>query len=148
MKYMLIFLLLSFSSQLFASGLEQDDEACAKHYARVSQASGKLTAEQVNTFLNAIGCSYFSTAEGGEFGSELIMLVLENSPAEFISAYEKLNASLQEVIIAEIREPVHDGFNLKRIYQNVENVTGNSHTRTKILAALKQAATGQGIDIQ
>ena len=148
MKHMLSLLLLLVTCNSYAAGLDPSDEECAQIYVGVDDAGGKLNARKSNEFLNAISCSYFTTAEGGEFGSELIMIVLENSPSEFISSFDKLNSSLQEVIIGEIKEPIHDGFDLRKIYSNVANVKTKSSNKSKILSAVNQAAKGQGIEIK
>lgn len=148
MKYTLTLFLLVFSIVSYASGTVPDDERCAQIYVSVSKEDGKLTATETGVFLNAIGCEYFSTAEGGEFGSELIMIVLENSTNEFIMEFDKLNPLLQNVILAEVRSPIHDGFNLQNIYNNIVNTNTSSPTRQILLAAIKQVAKGQGTEIK
>ena len=148
MKHTLTLLLLLGTCHAYAAGLDHSDEECAQIYVSVNDAGGKLNAQEANKFLNAISCSYFSTAEGGEFGSELIIVVLENSPSEFVLSFDKLNTSLQEVIIGEIKEPIHDGFDLRKIYSNVANVKTKSSNKSKILSAINQAAKAQGIEIK
>lgn len=132
----------------YASSSELSDEECAQIYVTVNNAGGKLNTQETSKFLNATSCGYFFTAEGGEFGSELIMIVLENSPKEFLSAFDKLSKPLQKQILGEIESPIHDGFDLQNIYNNVANTKTKSPTKSKILAALRIAAKGQGGEIK
>jgi hypothetical protein len=148
MKLTLTFLLLFVTFGSYASESELSHEECGQIYVGVNNAGGKLNGQETSKFLNSISCGYFSTAEGGEFGGELIMIVLENSPKEFISAFDKLSSSLQEVILGEIKAPIHDGFDLQNIYNYVTNVKTKSPTKTKILSAIKQAAKGQGGNVK
>jgi hypothetical protein len=148
MKHTLTFLLLLVSFGSYASESELSDEKCTQIYVSVNNAGGKLNSREARKFLNAISCGYFSTAEGGEFGSELIMIVLENSPNEFISSFDKLSVSLQKIILAEIQDPIHDGFDLQNIYNNVTNVKTKTPTKAKLLSAIKLAAMGQGSEVK
>ena len=147
MKLTLACLLLFMAFGSYASSSELSDEKCEQIFVTVNVEGGKLNTQEASKFLNAISCDYFSTAEGGEFGSELIMIVLENSPKQFMSAFDKLNKSLQKQILGEIESPIHDGFNLQNIYNNVANTKTKSSTKSKILTAIKIAAKGQGGEI-
>lgn len=130
--------LVAFGSPASASILL--DEDCAQIYVNADRVGGKLNDKQTREFLDAIGCSYFSTAEGGEFGSELIMTILENSPEEFISGFDKLDPLLQEKVFERIRNPIHDGFDLEKIYSNVAQTKTRSATKSRVLSALQVTA--------
>lgn len=148
MRYTLTLLLLFVSLGSYAAGNIPDDESCMQMYANVNNASGNLTSKETGKFLNAIACGYFSSAEGGEFGSELIMMVLENSTNEFIVEFDKLDTSLQKVILAQVQSPIHDGFELQSIYNKIISINTPSQTKQKLLAAIKQAAKSQNTEIQ
>lgn len=148
MKYTFALVLLLASLGSYASGNLSGDEACMEIYVNVNNAGGKLSSKETGKFLNSIACSYFSSAEGGEFGSELIMIVLENSTKEFIMEFDKLNLSLQKVILAQIQSPIHDDFDLQNIYSKIVGTETSSQTNKSLLAAIKQAAKSQNTEIK
>ena len=140
-------LLLLMNAEVSISASEPDYNACAQIYVGVSDAGGKLEAREAREFLNAISCDYFSTAEGVQFGMELIVVVLENSPDEFISAFDQLSPALQGQILEAIESPIHDGFDLINIYSRVANSKAASPAKSRILAAVRTAAEGKGLDL-
>ena len=148
MKPILTFVILIMVCEIYASASEQNYEDCAEIYVSVENARGRLNAIGVSEFLNALSCDYSSTAEGGEFGSELIMIVLENSTKEFISEFDKLSQELQKQIIEEVKSPIHDGFDLQNIYNNVANSNMESPAKSKLLSAIRTAVKGQGGEIK
>jgi len=148
MKYTITLFLLVISIASYASDATLDDAKCTQIYVDVSKVNGKLSANKTGEFLNAISCEYYSSAEGGEFGAELIVIVLENSTNEFISEFDKLSPSLQTVVLEAVQSPIHDGFNLQNIYNNVAGINTLSQTKQKLLTAIKQAAKEQGSEIK
>lgn len=146
MRLPLALLLLATSVTCYASETGLNDRQCTHIYLSVHNAGGRLTTGEATEFLNAIRCDYFSTAEGGEFGNELIMAVLEHSPEAFIAAFDTLPPSLQDKILGEVEAPVHDGFDLHLIYRHVTRAATTSPAKSRILSSIELAAKRLGYD--
>ena len=145
MKFLFTLFLLIFSNYSEAG---TKNESCIQIYIEVNKAGGNLSSIEVGKFLNAIGCKYYSSVEGGEFGAELIISVLENSTHEFIEEFDKLNPVLQEVIMRNVTTPIHDGFDFQIIHDNIKRTKTSSETKGKLLLAIKSAAKELNIEIK
>ncbi len=77
-----------------------------------------------------------------------MIIALENSTSEFIMEFDQLDSSRQSVIPGAVQHPIHDGFNLQNIYNNIAGVNTSSPTKQELLAARIQAAQGQNAEIK
>ena len=125
----------------YADNLSMDDSLCSQVFLNTYKAGKTVNEHQINEFLGALGCEYFSSAEGGEFGNELLFSIVLSHPEIFLKSFSNQERLIQNIILVELERPVHDGIDLAKVRTSVSNAHGDKKVKERILNAIKVPGT-------
>ena len=105
-------------------------------------------SDDISSFFNEINNIDPNNVELMESANEKLFRLLEANPEVFVSSMAKTNPETTKRISKELKSPIHDGFDLLKIYSKVYKVKPDNNYRLLVLEALKEAAKKQGIVIK
>ncbi|WP_224484688.1 hypothetical protein [Robertkochia aurantiaca] len=145
MKQALLTLILIFNlSNVFS---QNDCEKCEIEKAKVINNNlDQLDFKLVSDFLCTFDEACKTVVEYSEWSNETLYTILERNPALVLSVLEKIPD--HDLILINIQNPVHDGFNYQSIFNKISDNTTSTEIQKKILESLIIAAEKEGIEIE
>lgn len=116
-------------------------EVIAKVDADIEQ--NKADNRNIDKFLDCFG-RYDDNIELAEFRNEVLFALMEHFPSEFIRSMSMKETYFQACICQEIETPIHDGCELRNIYDRIVSANGNADVRQAVLKSLEKAIENRG----
>ncbi len=115
------------------------------HNSRIVSVTTQ-TAE-ISKLMNAIRTTDSNNVKFGEFSNERLFIFAEQFPKSFIQAYASVSEQTQQLIVSELETPIHDGIDLKLVYQQIKGTGLNTSPTSKILEAVEVAGSKMNLDV-
>jgi len=143
----LIFILF-FVSIVSAQSSPTNLEECSSLLMSLEGSSQTATEDQMNSLLSSVNPLCMKSVEFSEWVNEILYSYLISKPSLFVKVLRKQEKGIQERIIEEIKNPVHDGIDLKLAHQKVGDMTKDSAEKNLISNAILYAAKNLGVYIE
>ena len=99
-----------------------------------------LTESQLLLFLKSFDSTCQTNVEYSQFSNETLFEVLQSQTELIINCIEKYHSQIQyDIIISKLSNPIHDGFDLVKIKEKVEQIDEETKTKRNILESLDKA---------
>ncbi len=119
---------------------EPDTFKCnIKVLLNVSQNKDSLEAETLNQFLMTFGAECNTNVEFSEWSNELLFDVIQRYPVRIVQILTENQELEEDVILYELRNPVHDGIDIEQTIRIVKKALPKNSMMGKIIDALKTA---------
>ncbi len=115
------------------------------HNSRIVSVSTKTN--EIIKLISDIRTTDLNNVEFGEVSNEQLFIFAEKFPKSFVNAFDIASAQTQELIIKELETPIHDGIDLKLVYQRIKGTDLKTSSTSKILEAVKVAGNKMSLDI-
>lgn len=136
----LLFLLTVLPSPPTIPDLRQIDKCDISIVAATQNNVEALTKDDVLDFLLAFGKECQNNAEFGEFSNEVLFLILDKQTELTIRTITTEEKKLEiDVILDDIRSPINDLIDVKKLLTKVEQVKIDGHIKKKVIESLKVA---------
>ena len=104
---------------------------------KVFQNKKSLDIKTIQDFLMAFGSKCKNNAEFIEWSNELLFDILKLYPAQIVDLLDKNQEIESDVILDELRNPIHDLVDIPLIINAIENNKSDSELKKKLITALK-----------
>jgi hypothetical protein len=137
MKLILSFIILTLFAE--SNGLEQC-ECNIKNLVTVNQNLERLTGTDIQLLLCTFDENCKSNSEFSSFSNEMLFEVLRRKP-ELVIEELSLNKGKYDInlIASELEQPIHDGFDLELIIEEVKSLHQGEEIKLLILNSLEKA---------
>lgn len=117
----------------------QDCKECFEIAKDVRASMNNLTDGKVNAFLQCYNKTCFTNVELSEFGNELLYSLLIKDPELVLRVLTNhLDLSI-DFICHDLENPLNEGINVNKAYEQVTNVQEYRNMKERILKAIKIA---------
>ena len=121
-------------------GFAQNDCTCnIKNLVTVNQHLEDLTTEDIELLLCTFDDTCKNNSEFSAFSNEVLFEVIGKRPDMLIQEIAKKDDLELELILSKLESPIHDGFDLKEIYNKVSAIQDHEKIKEQILNSLEIA---------
>lgn len=125
--------------QLKETAKVQDCKECFEIAKDVRASMNNLTDGEVYAFLQCYNKTCFTNVELSEFGNELLFMLLIKDPELVLRVLTNhLDLSI-DFICHDLENPLNEGINVNKAYEQVANVQEYRNMKKRILKAIKIA---------
>jgi hypothetical protein len=114
----------------------------------ISDRVQKYTYAQIQDFLCTFDAQCESNVEFSEFSNEQLFKILESYPQVLIQVLQAVDDSKQHLILDELENPIHDGFDLEVIYAKLSQIEESNAILKKVKVSIESAARKSGTEIK
>jgi len=114
---------------------------------RIYKSQDSLKQSDVNEFICGFDTSCTNYVEDSEFSNEILFLVLKKQSAMILKALNSMAPYNLSMVAKQIEHPIHDGFNLRALYDSIKNNHGRKEITVTLKNALKKAAKNLGMEL-
>ena len=140
----LIFFTVAFAH---ADELPSNLDECSSLLASVEKNGNSVTKEQLKTLFKSVDKLCLSSVEYSEWVNEILYTLLITKPNQFLHIYKRQELKIKKNILNEIKNPVHDGIDLKGAHDAVKATKAAQKLKNEFLLAIKHAANNGGIKL-
>ena len=115
------------------------------HNSRIVSVATKT--DEISKLINDIRTTDSNNVEFGEVSNEQLFMFAEQFPKSFILAFTNTNEQTQQLLVKELETPIHDGIDLKLVYQRIKKTGLTTNSTSKILEAVKVAGNKMNLDV-
>lgn len=115
------------------------------HNSRI--VSVTTQTKEISKLIQAIRTTNPNDVEFGQGSNEMLFIYAERYPKSFINAFSKASEQSKIEIVKELETPIHDGIDLKLVYQRIKGTGISTNSTSRILEAVKVAGNKMNLDV-
>jgi len=144
MNRMMLFAGFLLSLLLTAMAPARADDACLAWLKKVDSKQTELSRKELAEFFQGFRPACLD-GEYGEWSNELLFSVLSRQPGDFAEVLQLQDSAGRNRILAMLESPVNDGIDLAAIHAKVVKSAKASPLKSRMVRALRVAASKSGL---
>lgn len=123
-----LFLAIGLLGAQFAKAMTNED--CINIVAAVNRSGPEITSKAVDDFLYSLGAPECrGNGEYAEWSNETLFHLMEDVPALLFARVKTLGQHIEDAVVRELKEPIHDMLNYPAIYDSINTKIGDEGLR-------------------